>query len=70
MFIVNEKISKAIEGTPHFLKSAITDTEYFIKSSNHQLQAEVFEQFDRAREKIKIDLAGDERRVKVFFLRH
>lgn len=59
MFIVNEKISMAIEDVPKVFKSALTDTEYFIKSSNHRVQAEVFEQFDETREKIKIDLEGE-----------
>lgn len=64
MFIVNEKISIAIEDTPLVVKSALTDTEFFIKSSNHQLQAGIFEQFDRTREKIKIDLEGDDESVR------
>jgi hypothetical protein len=59
MFIVNEQISSSIDETPNVIKSALKDTEFFIKSSNHQLQAEIFEHFDRAREKIKIDLEGE-----------
>lgn len=59
MFIVNEQISMSIEDTPAIIKSALKDTEFFIKNSNHQLQAEIFEQFDRTREKIKIDLEGE-----------
>lgn len=59
MFIVNEQISMAINETPNVIKSALKDTEFFIKSSNHQLQAEVFESFDRTRERIKIDLEGE-----------
>lgn len=58
MFIVNEQISISIDETPSVIKSALKDTEFFIKSSNHQIQAEIFEQFDRTREKIKIDLDG------------
>jgi hypothetical protein len=58
MFIVNEFISISINETPTVIKSALKDAEFFIKSSNHQLQSETFEQFDRTREKIKIDLEG------------
>lgn len=58
MFIVNEQIAMAINDTPNVIRSALKDTEFFIKSSNHHLQFEIFEQFDRAREKIKIDLEG------------
>jgi hypothetical protein len=59
MFIVNEQISMSIDETPNVIKSALKDTEFFIKSSNHQLQSEIFEHFDRAREKVKIDLEGE-----------
>lgn len=59
MFIVNEQISISIDETPNVIKSALKDTEFFIKSSNHRLQSEIFEHFDRTREKIKIDLEGD-----------
>lgn len=58
MFVVNERISISIDETPSVIKSALKDTDFFIKRSNHQLQAEIFEQFDRTREKIKIDLDG------------
>lgn len=58
MFIVNEQVSLSINETSNVVKSVLKDVEFFIKSSNHQLQAEIFEQFDRAREKIKIDLEG------------
>lgn len=58
MFIVNEQVSISINETPKVLRSALKDTEFFVKSSNHQLQSETFEQFDRAKEKIKIDLEG------------
>lgn len=58
MFIVNEQMSISIDETPTVVKSALKDAEFFIKSSNHQLQADIFEQFDRTREKIKIDLEG------------
>jgi hypothetical protein len=58
MFIVNEQISIAINETPNVLKSALKDAEFFVKSSNHQLQSKTFEEFDRANEKIKIDLQG------------
>lgn len=58
MFIVNEQISISIDETPSVIKSALMDTDFFIKSSNHHIQAEIFEQFDRTREKIKIDLDG------------
>lgn len=58
MFIVNEQMSISINETPTVVKSALKDAEFFIKSSNHQLQADIFEQFDRTREKIKIDLEG------------
>ncbi|CRL05775.1 CLUMA_CG018802, isoform A [Clunio marinus] len=56
MFIVNEQIYVSINELPKVIKSALKDAEFFVKSSNHQLQMEVFEQFDRTREKIKIDL--------------
>lgn len=58
MFVVNEQISISIDETPSVIKSALKDTNFFIKNSNHQLQEEIFEQFDRTREKIKIDLDG------------
>lgn len=58
MFIVNEQMSSSINQTPNVVKSALKDVEFFIKSSNHQMQAETFENFDRMREKIKIDLEG------------
>lgn len=59
MFVVNEQISMAIDDTPKIIRSALKDTEFFIKSTNHQVQADIFEQFDRTREKIWIDLEGD-----------
>lgn len=59
MFVVNEQISMSIDETPKVIKSALKDTEFFIKSSNHQLQADIFEHFDRTREKVKIDLEGE-----------
>lgn len=59
MFIVNEQVSTSIGETPNVIKSALKDTEFFLKSSNHELQTEIFEHFDRAREKIKIDLKGE-----------
>lgn len=58
MFVVNEQISMSINDAPNVVKSALKDAEFFIKSSNHQMQAETFESFDRTREKIKIDLEG------------
>lgn len=58
MFVVNEQVSSSINDTPSVIKSAIKDAEFYIKNSNHQAQAEIFEQFDRTREKIKIDLEG------------
>lgn len=58
MFVINEQISMSINDTPNILRSALKDVEFFVKSSNHQLQSETFEQFDRAKEKIKIDLEG------------
>jgi hypothetical protein len=58
MFIVNEQISMAINDSPDVIRSALKDTEFFIKSSNHQIQFQIFEQFDKTREKIKIDLEG------------
>lgn len=60
MFIVNEQISKSIEDAPNIIKAALKDTEFFVKSSNHHVQSEIFEQFDETREKIKIDLEGDD----------
>lgn len=59
MFIVNEQISASINDTPTVLRSALKDSEFFVKSTNHELQTETFEQFDRMREKIKIDLEGE-----------
>ena len=58
MFVINEQISVSINDAPNVLRSALKDVEFFVKSSNHQLQSETFEQFDKAREKIKIDLEG------------
>lgn len=60
MFIVNEQIATSIGETPSIIKSALKDTEFFLKSSNHELKAEIFEHFDRTREKIKIDLEGND----------
>lgn len=59
MFIVNEQVAKSIEKTPNIIKSALKDTEFFLKSSNNRFQVEIFEHFDRTREKIKIDLEGE-----------
>lgn len=59
MFVINEQISISINDAPNVLRSALKDVEFFVKSSNHQLQSETFEQFDITREKIKIDLEGD-----------
>ena len=59
MFIVNEQIARSIDRTPNIIKSALKDTEFFLKSSNHELQVEIFENFDRTREKIKLDLEGE-----------
>ncbi|KAL7022682.1 hypothetical protein ACKWTF_012345 [Chironomus riparius] len=56
MFVINEQISISINDAPNVLRSALKDIEFFVKSSNHQLQSETFDQFDKAREKIKIDL--------------
>lgn len=58
MFIVNEQISASINDTPTVLRSALKDTEFFVKSSNHQLQTDVFDQFDKLRDNVKIDLEG------------
>lgn len=58
MFIINEQISMSINGAPNIVRSALKDVEFFIKSSNHHLQSETFEQFDKSKEKIKIDLEG------------
>lgn len=48
----------SINETPNVVKSALKDTEFYIKNSNHHLQAGIFEQFDRTTEMIKIDLEG------------
>ncbi|KAG5671584.1 hypothetical protein PVAND_001777 [Polypedilum vanderplanki] len=56
MFINNEQISTSINESSNVLRSALKDTEYFVKSTNHQLQSELFEKFDRTKEIIKIDL--------------
>jgi hypothetical protein len=58
IFVVNEQISMSIHETPNVLRSALKDAEFFIKSSNHQLQSETFERFDSVKENIKIDLDG------------
>lgn len=58
MFIVNEQIAASINDIPTVLRSSIKDAEFYVKSSNHQLQTRTFEQFDKTREKIKIDLEG------------
>lgn len=60
MFIVNEKISMSVDDTPNVVKAALKDIEFFVKSSNHQVQADIFEHFDKTREKIKIDLEGED----------
>lgn len=60
MFIVNEKLSLSVDDTPSVVKAALKDIEFFVKSSHHQVQAGVFEHFDKAREKIKIDLEGED----------
>lgn len=60
MFIVNEKISMSVDDTPNVIKAALKDIEFFVKSSNHHVQAGIFEQFDKTREKIKIDLEGED----------
>lgn len=59
MFVVNEQISISIEETPTILRSALKDAEFYVKSSNHRLQTRTFEQFDKARDSIKIDLEGE-----------
>lgn len=59
MFVVNEQISMSINDTGNVLRSALKDAEFYVKSSNHHLQMETFEKFDKAKERIKIDLEGE-----------
>ena len=58
MFVVNEQISVSIEETPNILRAALKDAEFYVKSSNHNFQTRTFEQFDKARDNIKIELEG------------
>lgn len=58
MFVVNEQVFSSINRSPHVAKSAIKDVEYFIKSTNHDLQSEIFENFDKATDRIKTDIEG------------
>lgn len=48
----------SINDTPTVLKSALKDSEMFVKNSDNQIQFELFEEFDKTQDKIKIDLEG------------
>ena len=58
MFIINEQISMSINDTPTVLKAALKDSEMFVKNSDNQIHFELFEEFDKTQDKIKIDLEG------------
>lgn len=59
MFIVNEQIYSSINRTPTVVKSALKDVEFFIQSTDNQLQSDIFNNFDEATERIKMDLEGN-----------
>ena len=48
----------SINDTPTVLKAALKDSEMFVKNSDNQIQFELFEEFDKTQDKIKIDLEG------------
>jgi hypothetical protein len=62
MFVVNEQVFSSINKTPHVAKSAIKDVEFFIKTTNHQFQSGIFENFDKATDRIKTDIEGKRER--------
>lgn len=58
MFIVNEQLYSSINRAPNVVKSALKDIEFFVQSTNHQLQSDVFVNFDEATGRMKMDLEG------------
>lgn len=58
MFIINEQISTSIQQTPEVIRASLKDTETFIKNAHRQIQFSVFDRFQTANEKMKIDLEG------------
>lgn len=59
MFIVNEQAYTSINRTPTVIKSALKDIEFFIQSTQHQLQSDIFGSFDETTERMKTDLEGE-----------
>lgn len=59
MFIVNEQAYTSINRTPTVIKSALKDIEFFIQSTQHQLQSDIFGNFDETTERMKTDLEGE-----------
>lgn len=59
MFIVNEQTYTSIGRTPNVFKSALKDTEFFVQSTHHQLQSDIFDSLDDATERMKTDMEGE-----------
>lgn len=59
MFIVNEHAYTSISRTPNVFKSALKDIEFFVQSTHHQLQSDIFDSLDDATERMKTDMEGE-----------
>lgn len=58
MFVTNEQASSALDKTPLLIRSALKDTETFLKDVHHQVIFTIYEGLNTVSDRIKIDLEG------------
>ncbi|XP_063709538.1 prominin-1 isoform X2 [Culicoides brevitarsis] len=56
MFVTNEQASSAIDKTPLLIRSALKDSETFLKDIHHQAIFTIYEGLNTVNDRIKIDL--------------